>query len=120
MQARTFTRTLLVSAAFAVSSSAMAQATDKGSTAASKQSTTKAAKPATATKRLDFRAERQHQGNGDTAGGAGRRHADPRQGRLALRPLGRERRLTRDGRGPFPPGDGRRLGSCCPEPGDPA
>jgi len=57
MQARTLTRTLLVSAALAVASSAMAQSsTDKDrSTTASKQSATKssAAKPA-ATKRLDF------------------------------------------------------------------
>ena len=56
MQARTLTRTLLVSAALAVASSAMAQATDKDrSTTTSKQSTTKSstAKPA-ATKRLDF------------------------------------------------------------------
>ena len=56
MQARTLTRTLLVSAALAVASSAMAQSTDKDrSTSASKQSATKssAAKPA-ATKRLDF------------------------------------------------------------------
>jgi len=57
MQARTLTRTLLVSAALAVASSAMAQTADKdrstGTT--SKQSTTKstAAKPAAA-KRLDF------------------------------------------------------------------
>ena len=56
MQARTLTRTLLVSAALAVGSSAMAQDTDKDRSATtSKQSTTKssAAKPA-ATKRLDF------------------------------------------------------------------
>src|SRR6478672_2958548 len=57
MQARTLTRTLLVSAALAVASSAMAQATDKdrSTSTPSKQSTTKssAAKPA-ATKRLDF------------------------------------------------------------------
>jgi hypothetical protein len=54
MQARTFTRTLLVSAALVVSFSAMAQAADKDrSPAASKQSATKAAK-APATKRLDF------------------------------------------------------------------
>ena len=57
MQARTLTRTLLVSAALAVASSAMAQATGKeGSVSTtSKQSTTKssAAKPAV-TKRLDF------------------------------------------------------------------
>jgi len=57
MQARTFTRTLLASAAFALASSAMAQATDKDrSTAASKQGATKssAAKSTAATKRLDF------------------------------------------------------------------
>ena len=56
MQARTLTRTLLVSAALAVASSAMAQATDKeGSTSAtSKQSTTKSAAKPAATKRLDF------------------------------------------------------------------
>jgi len=56
MQARTLTRTLLVSAALAVGSSAMAQDTDKDRSATtSKQSTTKssATKPA-ATKRLDF------------------------------------------------------------------
>ncbi len=56
MQARTLTRTLLVSAAFALASSAMAQSADKDrSTSASKQSATKSspAKPA-ATKRLDF------------------------------------------------------------------
>ena len=57
MQARTLTRTLLVSAALAVASSAMAQATDKdrSTSTTSKQSTTKssAAKPAAA-KRLDF------------------------------------------------------------------
>ena len=57
MQARTLTRTLLVSAALVVTSSAMAQATDKdpSASATSKQGTTKssAAKPA-ATKRLDF------------------------------------------------------------------
>jgi len=56
MQARTLTRTLLVSAALALGSSAMAQDTDKDrSTTTSKQSTTKspATKPA-ATKRLDF------------------------------------------------------------------
>jgi hypothetical protein len=56
MQARTLTRTLLVSAALAVGSSAMAQDTDKDRSATtSKQSTTKSstAKPA-ATKRLDF------------------------------------------------------------------
>ena len=57
MQARTLTRTLLVSAALAVASSAMAQATDKdpSTSTPSKQTTTKspAAKPA-ATKRLDF------------------------------------------------------------------
>jgi len=56
MQARTLTRTLLVSAALALGSSAMAQDTDKDrSTTTSKQSTTKSstAKPA-ATKRLDF------------------------------------------------------------------
>ena len=55
MQARTVTRTLLVSAAVAVASSAMAQATDKDRSTTAKQSTTKssAVKPA-ATKRLDF------------------------------------------------------------------
>ena len=57
MQARTLTRTLLVSAALAVASSAMAQATDKdlSTSTTSKQSTTKSstAKSA-ATKRLDF------------------------------------------------------------------
>jgi len=56
MQARTLTRTLLVSAALAVGSSAMAQDTDKDRSATtSKQSTTKSstAKPA-AKKRLDF------------------------------------------------------------------
>ena len=57
MQARTLIRTLLVSAAFAASTSAIAQVADKDSStsATSKQSTTKssAAKPA-ATKRLDF------------------------------------------------------------------
>jgi len=57
MQARTLTRTLLVCAALAVTSSAMAQDTDKdrSTSTTSKQSTTKssAAKPAAA-KRLDF------------------------------------------------------------------
>ena len=56
MQARTLTRTLLVSAALAVGSSALAQDTDKDRSATtSKLSTTKSstAKPA-ATKRLDF------------------------------------------------------------------
>jgi hypothetical protein len=55
MQARTVTRTLLVSAAVAVASSAMAQATDKDRSSTAKQSTAKssAVKPA-ATKRLDF------------------------------------------------------------------
>src|SRR5438045_1117843 len=57
MQARTLLRTLLVCAALAATTSAMAQAADKDSStsATSKQSTTKspAAKPA-ATKRLDF------------------------------------------------------------------
>ena len=57
MQARTLTRTLLLSAALAVASSAMAQDTDKdrSTSALPKQSTTKSsvAKPA-ATKRLDF------------------------------------------------------------------
>ena len=57
MQARTLTRTLLLSAALAVASSAMAQDTDKdrSTSATPKQSTAKSsvAKPA-ATKRLDF------------------------------------------------------------------
>jgi len=57
MQARTLIRTLLVSAAFAATTSAIAQAADKepATSTTSKQSTTKssAAKPA-ATKRLDF------------------------------------------------------------------
>ena len=57
MQARTLTRTLLVSAAFAATTSAIAQAADKepATSTTSKQSTTKssAAKPAV-TKRLDF------------------------------------------------------------------
>jgi hypothetical protein len=57
MQARTLTRTLLLSAALAVASSAMAQDTDKDRSTSTmpKQSTTKSsvAKPA-ATKRLDF------------------------------------------------------------------
>ena len=57
MQARTVTRTLLVSAAFAATTSAIAQAADKepATSTTSKQSTTKssAVKPA-ATKRLDF------------------------------------------------------------------
>jgi len=56
MNARTLTRTLLVSAALAVASSAMAQSADKDRPASTtaKQGTTKAAKPAAATKRLDF------------------------------------------------------------------
>ena len=54
MQARTLTRTLLVSAALMVASSAMAQATDKDRATTSKQSTAKSSKPAAATKRLDF------------------------------------------------------------------
>ena len=57
MQARTLIRTLLVSAAFGATTSAIAQAADKepATSTTSKQSTTKssAAKPA-ATKRLDF------------------------------------------------------------------
>jgi hypothetical protein len=57
MQARNLIRTLLVSAAFIATSSAMAQATDtnRPTGTTSKQSTAKppAAKPAT-TKRLDF------------------------------------------------------------------
>ena len=57
MQARTLIRTLLVSAALAATTSAIAQAADKepATSTTSKQSTTKssAAKPA-ATKRLDF------------------------------------------------------------------
>jgi len=57
MQARTVTRTLLVTAAFCVASSVMAQATDKDrSTSSAKQGTTKSspAKSTAATKRLDF------------------------------------------------------------------
>ena len=56
MNARTLTRSLLVSAAFALASSAMAQSADKDRPASTtaKQGTTKAAKPAAATKRLDF------------------------------------------------------------------
>jgi hypothetical protein len=78
----------------------MAQATDKdrSTSTTSKQSTTKssAAKPA-ANEAARLLAEQQHQGNGDAARGAGRERADARQGRLALRPFGRERRLTSDG-----------------------
>ena len=57
MQARTLTRTLLVSAAFAMASSAMAQSADKDRPSAtpSKQGATKSsAAKSTATKRLDF------------------------------------------------------------------
>jgi hypothetical protein len=54
MQARTLTRTLLVSAVLAVASSAMAQATDKDRPTTAKPSTAKSSKPAAATKRLDF------------------------------------------------------------------
>ena len=56
MQARNPIRPLLVSVALMVAGSAMAQATDKDRATTSKQSATKssAAKPAAATKRLDF------------------------------------------------------------------
>ena len=73
MQARTLTRTLLVSAALALGSSAMAQDTDKDRSATtSKQSTTKssAAKPA-ATKRLDFAPSSSLKETGDAAAAPG-------------------------------------------------
>ena len=56
MQARSVTRTLLVCAAFAFASSAMAQVDKERSTTISKPAATKssAAKPVAATKRLDF------------------------------------------------------------------
>ena len=96
MQARNLTRPLLVSVALLVAGSAMAQATDKDAATTSKQSRTKAsaAKPAAATKRLDFVPEQQRQGDDDAADGTRRQRAEPRQGRLALRPFGGERRLT--------------------------
>ena len=56
MQARNLIRPLLVAVALFVAGSAMAQASDKDAATTSKQSRTKAptAKPAAATKRLDF------------------------------------------------------------------
>jgi hypothetical protein len=56
MQARNLIRPLLVAVALLVAGSAVAQATDKDAATTSKQSRTKAptAKPAAATKRLDF------------------------------------------------------------------
>ena len=56
MQARHLTRPLLVTVALMVAGSAMAQATDKDRATTPKQSATKSstAKPAAATKRLDF------------------------------------------------------------------
>ena len=90
MQARTLTRTLLVSAALAVASSAMAQATDKdpSTTDVEAEHDEVVGREARGDEAARLRTEQQHQGNGDAARGAGRERPDSREGRLALRPFG--------------------------------
>ena len=96
MQARTLTRTLLVSAALAWHR----RRWPRPPTRIARRDDIEAEHDevvggeARGNEAARFLAEQQHQGNGDAARGAGRERPDACEGRLALRPFGGKRRLT--------------------------